>query len=469
VLFIAICLGLCIFLPRHRHIILVIASLSSVVLGRTNLNRELVSELLGSYGLSQHYSPVYFLLAVALVLFGCFLVVHISKPSSGRNWQLRRPVLTVIASYLFLASLAYYLPLSNQFKVCIWVFLLIFNNYLWFLSYSFCERHDPQAPTFIRQLGYYQPFWYPSSLPIPKGASYIRQIMAVTPEELAVCRLKGLKLLIWAIYLSIFTMFLEAVCYGFAESYSRLFALVVDQKTLIFFFREELVGRIDNWPLSLDIPYYKDAFESCIAGQPLPFGKNWQALILYFFLMVLHLAVVTHAAIAICRMAGYKALRNVYRPLRATTIAGFWNNYYYYYKELMVTVFFYPTFLRYFRNRPMLRYYVATMAAAGLGNFLYHFLLRIDLIITQGVFQTVVLMQSMLVYCFLLGNGIFLSQLRKLKRGNAGSLVPAPLATAGVLLFYCVISIFGDAESLNTLADSWMFFLSLFNLNLGRS
>lgn len=465
VLFVGICLGGCVFFPERRHVLLVVASLASIMIGRTNVHREDIFDLFALFGLKSLANNGFFFVLIILVLFLCYLTVLFSKkPKTGNRVYLRRPILAVLAVVFGVAITLSYAPVAPAVKGLGWALLIIFNKYIWFLAYSLCERNAPDSPPFHRQLGYYLPFWYPVNLPIPKGASYIGQIRADSPEALAVCQLKGLKLLIWAIYLSIFAIFLKAVCLGFGESYSKLFALVVDQKTLLFFFREQLVGRLENWPLILNIPNYNEAVELCSAGQPLPFYRNWQALILKFFLILLHIAILSHGAIAICRMAGYRALRNVHKPFSATTLAGFWNNYQYYYKELMVAVFFYPTFLRCFRNRPILRYFTATMAAAGLGNFIYHLFVKIDLIVNLGFFEAVFAMQSLALYCFLLATGIFLSQLRKLRRGKNSRSLPRPLATAGVLLFYCIILIFGETDKLYPVTDNFKFLLSLFNI-----
>ena len=40
----------------------------------------------------------------------------------------------------------------------------------------------------------------------------------------------------------------------------------------------------------------------------------------------------------------------------------------------MVDMFFYPTYLRYFKKHPRLRMVAATMAAACAGNAIFHFL-----------------------------------------------------------------------------------------------
>lgn len=467
VLFIALCLWFCIFFPGRRHWILVAAALGSIVIGRTDVSQSTIEQVLVHFGYGPLSGPLTIVGMAGVVLFCYGLLVSFFSRGGLRGWAMAdRPVLLVLSALLALILAVGNLPLAPAVQCFSWIFIILCCKYLWFLCYSLSESRDPHSPPFYRQLGHYLPFWHPVDLPIPKGAAFLAQIKARTPEELAICQLKGLKLLLWAVYLSLFTLLLKAVCFGFGESYSTMFHLIVHKGSLIFYFREQEVLAVPHWPLFLDIPRYRDAFALAASGNPLPFHKNWQALAVNFFILLLHIAITSHAAIAVCRMAGYRALRNVHRPFSATTIAGFWNNYQYYYKELMVTVFFYPTFLRYFKNRPLLRYYAATMAAACLGNFLYHLLVRIDLVITQGLFGAAVVMQSMAFYCFLLGNGIFLSQLRKIKKGPGKSTLPPPVATAGVLLFYCIIVIFGDVEDLPTLTECFRFLLALFGLNL---
>ncbi len=79
-----------------------------------------------------------------------------------------------------------------------------------------------------------------------------------------------------------------------------------------------------------------------------------------------------HKFIACCRMAGFNALRNSYRPLSSRTIAEFFNRFYYYFKELLVDFFFYPTFLRYWKQHKRLRIIFATFAAVAFGNSFFH-------------------------------------------------------------------------------------------------
>ncbi len=469
VLFIAIILFFCIFMPKQRHIILVVASLASLYIGRTSLQWDLIKDLALSYGVSGSIlGKPGAVLAVGLVFLCCFVLVYFSR-DRNTTFRIRRPILLVIACYLTLICFVSYVPVPGYLKFCLWVLLLIFGKYMWYLFYSLTYCNVPGSPPFWQQLGHYMPFWYASLIPYHRGAINLERIKATTPEALAICQLKGLKLLLWATYLALFALFYHTVCHGHAQDMSGMITIEFRYGDLNLFFHNKLFYTIGSWPFFLDIPPYGYALEQAAAGQPLPFYWNWLAAIGRFFIVVLNMAILSHAVIAICRMAGYNALRNVYRPLLSVSLVDFWNRVYYYYKELLVNVFFYPTFLRYFKNRPYLRYYVATMAAACFGNALFHFSIHFDLIIKRGFFAALQSMYSFLFYSILLGTGLFISQWRKIKGGRYAWNPPQPFASIFVLLFYCLLSVFGidDNWGNHKIIDDCMFFLSLFNITVG--
>jgi hypothetical protein len=470
ILFNSACLFFCIFFPGLRHIILPVAALAAVFIGRNYLGWGDINGLAQSYGISKPIinSPVTGLLAAGFVLLCCFLVVYFSK-SNRATFRIRRPIFTVICSYLLLAFVLPYVPVHDFVKLGFWIFWLILSKYLWFLCYSLVDRNDPKGMPFWQQLGLYVPFWYISAVPYHRGASNFQRIKAKTPEELAICRLKGLKLLIWTTYLSVFFQIYKTLCYGRASDLSGMvkFYLAGQDGPLNLFFQEKLLYSIKFWPFFLNIPPYDFALAQSAAGRPLDFYWNWLALIVWFFNEFFILAIKSHAAIAICRMAGYNALRNMYKPLQSRNIADFFNRYYFYYKELLVNVFFYPTFLRYFKDRPLLRYYVATMMAAFLGNFLVHFVAHADSILREGAVEVLVSIHSFLFYGFLLGNGIYISQYRKIKTGESGRRLPQPFASIAVILFFCLINIFSYDSNLSSLRNNFRFFFSLFNITIG--
>jgi D-alanyl-lipoteichoic acid acyltransferase DltB (MBOAT superfamily) len=212
-------------------------------------------------------------------------------------------------------------------------------------------------------------------------------------------------------------------------------------------------GTIRVWDGSLSLPFFIDAprfsevLSLSVAGTPASWYLNWLALMSRFLLEVLNLAVWGHVMIAVCRMAGFRALRNTYKPLRSATIAEFWNRYYYYFKELLVEFFFYPAFMRYFKRMPRFRLLFATMAAAGFGNVFYHFMRDSSYIARLGLWEAFLSFQVYLFYGALLGVAIGLSQLRnRNRRTDRNSLRTRILAPVSVLAFYCVLSIFDSPD-----------------------
>jgi D-alanyl-lipoteichoic acid acyltransferase DltB (MBOAT superfamily) len=272
---------------------------------------------------------------------------------------------------------------------------------------------------FIYQLGHYQPFWGGSNTPFPKGAAYLRKIEAKNAEELAISQLKGIKLLYWAFILSIVLGIFKMVVYG-----RPFYNLAL--------------------PVHLAIPSVNDALAHTRSGEPYHWYINWAVVLVDFTKAMLTLSIWGHIIIATVRMAGFKALRNTWSPLQSKTIAEFWNRYYYYFKELLVEFFFYPTFLKYFKTRPRLRMFMATMAAAGLGNMLYHFLRDIHIIMELGIWGALQAFQVYIFYGLLLGTAIGLSQLRNQQRKPSKhwfrTWITAPVTILG---FYGISHIFG--------------------------
>jgi D-alanyl-lipoteichoic acid acyltransferase DltB (MBOAT superfamily) len=206
------------------------------------------------------------------------------------------------------------------------------------------------------------------------------------------------------------------------------------------------------------------ALDAQVLGNPYPWGIRWLALISLFVTNILELSIWGHKAIALCRMAGFNAFRMTYRPLTATSISEFFNRIHWYLKEMLATFFFYPTYLRYFKRHPRVRVFVATMAAAGLGNFIFHFLAFDWHVYEKGLWGALKSFHHYAVYCLILGTAIGISQIRILsKRRPAPTGARKVLAIAGVLLFYCLLSNFDNETRRDlTIVDYGSYFLNLF-------
>ena len=407
------------FWPQFRRPLLTAATLYWLISSHTRLEWGLLRKVFDGQGLATTTSwSTYGLSLVVTTIVFCATYYYLVKRSRG-SWLYRRPVATLLVGYIILLTIASYAPLSVIQQAYLWGFLIILGNYIWYLAYSLHDRNAVPGTKFIYQLGHYQPFWGGSNTPFPKGAAYLRKIEAKNAEELAISQLKGIKLLYWAFILSIVLGIFKMVFYG-----RPFYNLAL--------------------PVHLAIPSVYDALAHTRSGEPYHWYINWAVVLVDFIKAMLTLSIWGHIIIATCRMAGFKALRNTWSPLQSRTIAEFWNRYYYYFKELLVEFFFYPTFLRFFKTRPRLRLFMATMAAAGLGNMLYHFFRDIHIIMELGIWGALKAFQVYVFYGLLLGTAIGLSQLRNQHRKPNPhwfrTYITAPVTVLG---FFGISHIFG--------------------------
>jgi hypothetical protein len=305
---------------------------------------------------------------------------------------------------------------------------------LWFFCYTLTDRNSRDREPVPLQAGLWRPAWMAataSGTPFAKGAAYLRRIEAHTTEELAVTQIKGLKLLLWALFLRVGQLVFEYLIYR-----------------------------------KLGIPEFEAAFSRSIAGHPFAWYWNCLSLAAAFLVSLLQMSVWGHEIIACARMSGFRALRNTYRPLESRTLAEFWNRFYFYFKELLVDMFFYPTYLRYFKKHPRVRMAAATIMAAGVGNALFHFLRDISVVAELGWWRAVAGFQTYLFYTFVLAAGISISQLRgKPKDDPSRSWLRRRLAPAlCVTGFYCLIHVFDDTNRTYGLREHLVFVGRLFGL-----
>ena len=291
------------FLPEHRRFILAVSSVVSSV--------DVV------------HSPLSVSLNLAVVASGILLFWCARRwPES---WFAQRPVVFLLSGFslLILFGCAA-IPPSLSYKI-IWSLVAVAATYVWFIGYALMDRNAKPTGDLTLELASFRPLWGSTNTPFPKGAAYLRRIEARDEQQLAIVQLKGLKLLAWAILLSVLSSLWSRFFHGF-----------------------------------LRIPTSAQALAMSVQRIPLAWHIRWESQILAFFEGILTMSIFGHRIIACCRFAGFNALRNTYRPLSSTTVAEFFNRFYFYFKELLVDFFFYPTFLRYWKGHRRLRLVVAT-------------------------------------------------------------------------------------------------------------
>lgn len=380
------------------------------------------------------------LLAVVLALVvGCVFVETVRR--RPKSLVGRRPVLGLVTLQALLLVAAGDAGLVGTPWMVVAAAAMTLSSYLWFFAYAACERRLRGAPAAWRQLGYWRPFWGFSNVPLGKGALYLERVEARDAEQLVSAQWSALRLLAWA---TVLTLAMDAF----------RFALYTPQ------------GSWESsawlwWLPAQGLPPIAVLLQAQAEGAPFAMATRWAAVLGEFVLTVLHMTTWGHGIIAICRMAGYRAALNTDRPLLSTSVAEFYNRYYFYFKELLATFFFYPTYLRFFRGRPRLRLFVATVMAAGVGNFLFHFYRDGHEVLRLGFLEALYAYRVYGCYALGLGLGIAISQMRLQKRGRR------PLrgwrrarATAGVLVFYGLLGIL-DVRSPFDLSEYASLYVSL--------
>lgn len=320
---------------------------------------------------------------------------------------------------------------------------------VWRCSYVMLagKRGSAAKSRFRDHFFYCLPIWGGTGTPIGKGYDYFRQTRADAPEELAAARLSGIKLL-----------GLAWILMGFRELF---FALVHGKAS------PDVTAFLGGWNLGL--PTLGGAI-AATGTRGWSTGTLWACLGIELISSTLRWAISGHFAVGIIRLFGFRAFRNTYRPLLATTLVDFWNRFYFYFKELLVEFFFFPTYLKAFKSRPRLRIFAATMAAAGAGNLYFHVMRDIrHLVFLMPPAEAASAAATRAFYSLLLGLGIFVSMLRERERRGK----PSPphgrwpalrrlRAIAGVWLFFSLLHIWGVAPLEFGFERRARFFCSLF-------
>ena len=439
---------------RWRRQALALATLIGLAMHARWINWDFLENL-------AHRSGITDLHDLDLLLFGSFLVttaaVALLFALIRRRqfaWLNRRPVFWLVTGFTSIYLLISILAPQGRMALVAWCWVATAIPCLWYYAYALKDAAEATPDGLITQLGTLQPFWGGTFVPFAKGAAYLRKIEAKSPEALAVVQLKGLKLLYWSLLL---------------QKLRRIFIMLVhDNPGMGSFGRcfSEFIGYDFNHLPSLHLPQVD---ELVLNLHGVTTATAWASMTANLIETLLYCAAFGGPVIALCRLAGFHALRYTYKPLEAQTIASFWNRYDYYFKELLVTFFFYPTFLRFFKKHRELRLAAATLAAATFGNMLVHFLAYFENVVTLGLGVALVRFESFALYSILLGTGIALSQLRENRLPRHRALPPRwrrALNTLAVLLFFAILMVFDQGWQDTPLSSYFRFFALLLGLHV---
>ena len=183
-------------------------------------------------------------------------------------------------------------------------------------------------------------------------------------------------------------------------------------------------------------------------------------------------AAVVHFKVGVWRVCGYRMDPYINKPWLATNMATLWARFTFHYREFLVRCFYYPVFFRVFKTRPYLRVFVATMAAACVGNLIWGH-------VTERLFYRGMELDN-LIYAFgtwpyfvLLGLGISVAQLnimrkkRKRKPWQRDRWFALDLLSMYVTIqFFALIHIFARPSPDGTVWDLFRLFIKAFGITI---
>ena len=375
------------------------------------------------------------------ITYACFLLARGFRRLPRRVQ--RSPLLALHASFLVLLGVLWLATSRGVLPPLPRLLWALLPYLLWRAAYMVhgARGGKMEHAAFRDHLFYLWPAFGGTHVPMGKGHDYLSQHEAKSAAELAGAQLAGLKLLVLAVVWTYALRALQSLAYG------------------------DLPGRISDFAggWSLGVPRLGNALVDPEVSPPMA----WAAIYVDLVRAVLWLAILGHLIVGVLRLCGFRVFRNTYKPLLAETILDFWNRFYYYFKELLVELFFFPTYLCYFKTHPRQRLFAATFAAAFFGNVYYH-VLREGGAFATGDFAALWRTQGpRLVYCFLLALGVYFSMLRQ--QGRRGAVTTrTPLARlraiAGVWTFFALIHVWNQAGEGIAWRDRLDFWLGLLGL-----
>lgn len=430
---IAMTLGLAALLPGRRGMVLTGMGILFFLLRpfRSELHYTNFAEIWPEIGLLGAMNTQAGMMACSLAYLGLILLLIENHRRKTVSILAERPVLSLLVLGTALTALTLLLPRDHGLFTVTWILVAYLSSTFFFIGYILMAVRQKGRMENTTLLGYVRPFWADSVVPI-KGPGYLSKFQAHDAAALAVTRLKGLKLAVWAV--------------------------------ILFWTGEIVFNQFVH--SSLGLPHFEAHLKTVSAGSPTSLALGWVVLAVHFLERILVVGALVHALVAVIRMAGFAIPRGMVKPLGSRTISEYWGKYLFYFKELLSDFFFFPTFQRCFKKHPRLRIAFATFMAAFVGNILFDVISDGPAFAVDGFAATIDNFYSYTVYAGGLTLGIIWSQLFQTKpRPEDGFLRYQVLPRVIVLGFFALLQIFDDSSGVIPLGDRFTFFASLFGVN----
>jgi hypothetical protein len=416
--------------PKWRSVILFVSTYAVAFLFPHSSIDDAIGGIAAIEGFAD-LSPV----SLSYMALICFSFMSWGLMAYARHYKrsvlAQRPLLTLLAFEFVLCLLSYQGVTHGLPRLMLWSLLCVLTPYFWFLAYALVDQRSKDRSSDLFQLGIFHPLWGgPGSIPMGKGAAFLRKMLVKNPKEMAITQIKGVKLLLWADALLGLRMLLKWLCVDY-----------------------------------LHIPTVSDAIDASIQHHAYSLDMQWASLIWSVTTYSLRVAISGHFMIGTARLAGFRLPRSTWRPLESRTLIEYFNRFSYYFKELLVDFFFLPTFFRVFKAYPRLRMFFATFMAAGVGNAIFHFTREIDLIESMGFSGALESYFSYAFYCLILATGIGISQVRANTGYKPSSSLLGRIQSFFVVWgFVTLLHVFSDESRNHTLLERVRYLLTMFSI-----
>ena len=431
-------LALVCFAPKWRKKILGLAALVSIpLLG--NRASIYLSRAAGHAQVSGWLSSDLFFGIIA-----AGTIIAASKFSDWARSHKLNPIWPPLGFYLVIRIFESLLPMGSVvlYLMLVLSYFVATYSFTWIMDIS-SQRSDREKGI-LQSLGWYNPLWLTSSFIVPlTGHHYWEQEdQAARSDQVALARIKGLKLLYWGVVLTFVRDLIEAIAYGGSR-----------------------------WPILYDlrtpfgyVPPIAHAL-SMIRYTEFSVIQAWSIVLIDFAMLTVTFVASGHVAVGVYRMLGFDLPRNTQHLFKTRSVADFFQRYYHFYKEFILKYFFYPAFFLGPRAYPRLRIFLATLLSVGVVNGLVGFFLDYSPSgIEYSLLNELNSNKSHLIYCLLMSAGIAASLILNLDR------TPEPISglrrlwiLLRVFMFFAVIRVF-DLSIMDSALHNWALFMNLFGI-----
>jgi hypothetical protein len=335
-------------------------------------------------------------------------------PESG--FIRRRAFYLLICLYFVLMLTLMFGPLTEGAVNLGWNILFALSAVVMFMGFELQTLGRTPRLRGVEWGALFQPLWRIYFFWPVKGEMYLRSVEAKSVERFAAVQVKGLKLLTWALVLKLGNMGFQYLAFQ-----GGLFAIPTVEQAL----------------------YFRPGV------QKLPVWLAWTVVYAEFFNHFWIFAIMGHLKISLVRMSGFDVFRNTYRPFQARSVNEFFGRYNYYFKEMLLHLFFYPVYLRWFKRHPRLAVVLATFVSVGLGNLVTHLIRDTFLFRKMGLAGTLWFYQPYSLYCLVLSFALTFSILWEAGESDRGRERPVgffrrALPLFLIITFFAILRIFDD-------------------------